>query len=99
MMEDTTVTVFNDNSSFINTTAITTTNIPSDEYKEELWLTVFQQSQLAMTFVGLFANIGTSITLIKNGQASLTIILFRYSVSPYYLTSILLHIVFIFIQL
>ena len=41
------------------------------------WLmTLVDRSQHVMTIVGLIANIGTSITLIKNGQvsASLTLI-------------------------
>ena len=36
------------------------------------WLMVLlDRSQQVMTIVGLIANIGTSITLIKNGQVSL----------------------------
>ena len=37
------------------------------------WLMVLlDRSQQVMTIVGLIANIGTSITLIKNGQVSVT---------------------------
>ena len=34
----------------------------------ELLLNFLDRSQLIMTIVGVIANIGTSITLIKNGQ-------------------------------
>ena len=40
-----------------------------------VWVTFFQQSQLIMTIIGLIANVGTSITLIKNGQVSMNIII------------------------
>ncbi len=33
-----------------------------------LWQLLMDRSQLVMTIIGLIANLGTSITLIKNGQ-------------------------------
>ena len=40
---------------------------------EVSWLMVLlDRSQQVMTIVGLIANIGTSVTLIKNGQVSVT---------------------------
>ena len=36
-----------------------------------VWVIFLQQSQLIMTIVGIIANIGTSITLIKNGQVGM----------------------------
>ena len=38
--------------------------------KDPVWLIILQKSQLIMTIVGVIANLGTSITLIKNGQVS-----------------------------
>ena len=41
------------------------------------WLMVLlDRSQQVMTIVGLIANIGTSVTLIKNGQVGGTILLY-----------------------
>ena len=39
-----------------------------------VWVIFLQQSQLIMTIVGIIANVGTSTTLIKNGQVSMNII-------------------------
>ena len=37
------------------------------------WLiTLLDRSQQVMTIIGVIANIGTSLTLIKNGQVSMT---------------------------
>ena len=36
--------------------------------ENSVWIIVLQKSQLVMTIVGLIANLGTSTTLIKNGQ-------------------------------
>ena len=42
------------------------------------WLIIFlDRSQLIMTIVGVIANVGTSITLIKNGQVSGTLTLIK----------------------
>ena len=41
---------------------------------DPIWLIILDRSQLIMTIVGLIANVGTSTTLIKNGQVSMTII-------------------------
>ena len=38
--------------------------------KDPIWLIILQRSQLIMTILGVIANLGTSITLIKNGQVS-----------------------------
>ena len=43
--------------------------------EDSVWVIFLQQSQLIMTIVGLIANTGTSITLIKNGQVSMNIII------------------------
>ena len=45
--------------------------------KDSVWLIFLDRSQLVMTIVGLVANVGTSVTLIKNGQVSMTINKFR----------------------
>ena len=37
-----------------------------------LWMTLMDQSQLVMTIVGFVANMATSITLLKNGQVSMS---------------------------
>ena len=37
-------------------------------------LVLLDRSQLIMTIIGVIANIGTSVTLIKNGQVSVKII-------------------------
>ena len=39
--------------------------------EDSVWIIFLQQSQLIMTIVGIIANIGTSITLIKNGQVGM----------------------------
>ena len=36
-----------------------------------IWVISLQRSQLVLTIVGCVANIGTSLTLIKNGQVSM----------------------------
>ena len=41
---------------------------------DPIWLIILDRSQLIMTIFGLIANVGTSTTLIKNGQVSMTII-------------------------
>ena len=41
---------------------------------DPIWMIILDRSQLIMTIVGLIANVGTSTTLIKNGQVSMTII-------------------------
>ena len=43
--------------------------------KDPLWMILMDQSQLVMTVIGLIGNIATSITLIKNGQVSSSIII------------------------
>ena len=41
----------------------------------EFLLILLDRSQLVMTIVGVIANIGTSITLIKNGQVGTKLVL------------------------
>ena len=43
--------------------------IPDNE--NSIWIIVLQKNQLVMTIVGLIANVGTSTTLIKNGQVGI----------------------------
>ena len=42
-----------------------------------VWVIFLQQSQLIMTIVGIIANTGTSVTLLKNGQVSINIIIVK----------------------
>ena len=50
--------------------------------EDSIWIIFLQESQLVVTIVGFFANIGTSTTLIKNGQVGVisidTIVLIVY---------------------
>ena len=39
--------------------------------EDSIWVIFLQKSQLVMTIVGLVANIGTSTTLITNGQVGM----------------------------
>ena len=60
------------------TFSATTDILPTDnitislisDNKDPIWLIILQRSQLIMTILGVIANLGTSITLIKNGQVS-----------------------------
>ena len=62
------------------TSSVTNDILVTDNYnislisdnKDPIWLIVLQRSQLIMTILGVIANLGTSITLIKNGQVSIT---------------------------
>ena len=45
-------------------------NMTSTTNDTSLLIILLDRSQLIMTIVGVIANIGTSITLIKNGQVS-----------------------------
>ena len=54
------------------------TNLPSCSFlisdnEESILVIILDRSQLIMTSIGLVANIGTSTTLIKNGQVGVTI--------------------------
>ena len=44
----------------------------------EFFLIFLDRSQQVMTIVGVIANIGTSITVIKNGQVSVTLTLIKW---------------------
>ena len=48
------------------------TSLISDN-EDSLLVIILDRSQLIMTTIGLVANIGTSTTLIKNGQVGVTI--------------------------
>ena len=48
-------------------------NMTSSTRDTSLLIIFLDRSQLIMTIVGVIANIGTSITLIKNGQVSVII--------------------------
>ena len=72
MEEDFTVTTDNITPVYKNISA-SKSLILNDEVS--VWVIFLQQSQLIITIVGLIANIGTSITLIKNGQVSMNIII------------------------
>ena len=63
-MEDTATTI---NLYTVNTNNNFTNDIILNE-NEPFWRLLMDRSQLVMTVVGLIANLGTSITLIKNGQ-------------------------------
>ena len=60
------------------TFSVTTDILPTDnitislisDNKDPIWLIILQRSQYIMTILGVIANLGTSITLIKNGQVS-----------------------------
>ena len=57
----------------ITTDILSTDNITISlisDNKDPIWLIILQRSQLIMTILGVIANLGTSITLIKNGQVS-----------------------------
>ena len=54
------------------------TNLPSSnslvsDNEDSILVIILDRSQLIMTSIGLVANIGTSTTLIKNGQVGATI--------------------------
>ena len=48
-------------------------SVISDD-EDPIWLIILDRSQLIMTIVGLIANVGTSTTLIKNGQVGMATI-------------------------
>ena len=50
----------------------------SSSTSNEFLLIFLDRSQLVMTIIGVIANIGTSITLIKNGQVGTKLDLFCY---------------------
>ena len=43
--------------------------------EDSVWVIFLERSQLVMTIIGLIANLGTSVTLIKNGQVSMNSVL------------------------
>ena len=49
--------------------------------EDSVWVIFLQQSQLIMTIVGLIANVGTSITLIKNGQVGMNSVFIKCFIS------------------
>ena len=46
----------------------------NDNDDQPLWAIFLDRSQLFMVIIGVIANVGTSITLIKNGQVSVILI-------------------------
>ena len=71
MEEDFTVTTDNLTSVYKNISASKSLILNNEV---SVWVIFLQQSQLIMTIVGIIANVGTSTTLIKNGQVSMNII-------------------------
>ena len=63
------VTQYNDNDNLMH-------NLTSSRSYDVL-IIFLDRSQLVMTIVGMIANIGTSITLIKNGQVSVSLALIK----------------------
>ena len=65
-----------------NLTMLFTENLTQNRFNDNLTssrsndviLVLLDRSQLIMTIIGVIANIGTSVTLIKNGQVSVKII-------------------------
>ena len=47
-----------------------------DDAVQPLWSILLDRSQLFMVVIGVIANVGTSITLIKNGQVGMIFIYF-----------------------
>ena len=47
-----------------------------DDAVQPLWSIFLDRSQLFMVIIGVIANVGTSITLMKNGQVNMIIIYF-----------------------
>ena len=66
MMKET-FTVTTDNLT-TNTINLPFSNSLISDNENSIWVIFLQKSQLVMTIVGLVANIGTSTTLITNGQ-------------------------------
>ena len=54
---------------YLNETS-TDGNSEKEEEETELWMKIMDNSKLAMTIIGLIANLATAITLLKNGQVS-----------------------------
>ena len=51
-----------------DTFTINSTSANSTDDGDPFWIILMDRSQLVMTLIGVIANIGTSITLIKNKQ-------------------------------
>ena len=54
----------------LNDTFSSKVTAKSQDDGDPFWIMIMDRSQLAMTLIGVIANIGTSITLIKNRQVS-----------------------------
>ena len=80
MMKET-FTVTTENLTTDNTNLSFYNSLTSDN-EDSIWIIFLQESQLVVTIVGFVANIGTSTTLIKNGQVCVisidTIVLIVY---------------------
>ena len=66
MMKET-FTVATDNLTTVTKNLPLSNSLTSDN-EDSIWIIFLQESQLIVTIVGFVANIGTSATLIKNGQ-------------------------------
>ena len=65
----------------INSSAYFDDNVDNDSDDDDdavqpLWSIFLDRSQLFMVVIGVIANVGTSITLIKNGQVGMIFIYF-----------------------
>ena len=68
----------------INTTSYFNDNLDNDndnDAVQPLWSIFLDRSQLFMVIIGVMANMGTSITLIKNGQVG---VIFTYFIAKIY---------------
>ena len=69
------ITEFNDYILFnINATSYFNDNVDNNDdvnADQPLWSIFLDRSQLFMVIIGVIANVGTSITLIKNGQVGM----------------------------
>ena len=59
------------------------TSNDSSKQGDPLWMILMDRSQLIMTIIGLVANVGTSITLMKNRQVRVITILSKITFSLY----------------
>ena len=62
----------------VNINDTNTTSINNTDDGDPFWMILMDRSQLVMTLIGVIANIGTFVTLIKNKQVSFVLILHCY---------------------
>ena len=70
-MTEATFTCIGDNSTTENNHSYFSESFSNED---SVWVIVLQKSQLVMTIVGLIVNVGTSTTLIKNGQVGIIVL-------------------------